>query len=95
MKNNLTPNYLSDLVPSNVGRDHRYPLRNTDHIQTLPTHSITSFYYNSCLPSVNREFNSLHVIDASSLASFKRLSNKTRCRSVIKPCNKNDITLYI
>jgi hypothetical protein len=28
MKNSLTPQYLSDIVPSSVGGEHRYPLRN-------------------------------------------------------------------
>ncbi|XP_053398040.1 transient receptor potential cation channel subfamily A member 1 homolog [Mercenaria mercenaria] len=75
MKNNLTPSYLSDLVPSNVGRDHRYPLRNAENSQTMSTH--TAFYYNSFLPSVIRDFNALpdEIRNACSLASFKRMLN--------------------
>ena len=75
MKNNLTPHYLSDLVPPSIGSEHRYPLRNADDIQYIRTN--TEFYYQSFLPSVIRDFNSLppQTQTATTLTSFKRLLN--------------------
>ena len=35
MKNNLMPDYLSSLLPQNVGNASRYNLRNSDNLQTL------------------------------------------------------------
>lgn len=75
MKNNLTPAYLSNLVPSSVGNVHRYPLRNSQNIQTIFTR--TDFYYKSFLPSVIRDFNALPVLtqNAGTVTAFKRLLN--------------------
>ena len=75
MKNNLTPAYLSDLVPPLVGDENRYHLRNADHIQNIRTR--TDSYYRSFLPSVIREYNQLseQIRQATSLTSFKRLLN--------------------
>ena len=35
MKNNLTPDYLSSLLPQRVGNASRYSLRNSDNLQTI------------------------------------------------------------
>ena len=76
MLHNLTPNFLSSLVPETVDSSSRYPLRNNDNFQ-LP-HSRTNLYYNSFLPSVIRDFNSLplETKQAPSLSIFKRRLSK-------------------
>jgi hypothetical protein len=78
MKNNLTPNYLSSLIPPQVNSETRYPLRNSNNIQ-LP-HARTQLYYNSFLPAVVREWNSLSqtIKDSESLPTFKHLLNSSR-----------------
>ena len=45
MKNNLTPNYLSSLVPKAVGQTTRYSLRNSNDLQSI--HARTALYINS------------------------------------------------
>ncbi|MEW8247643.1 MAG: reverse transcriptase family protein, partial [Candidatus Thiodiazotropha endolucinida] len=55
---NLTPPYLSSFVPPLVGDISRYNLRNSDQFQTLECKS--QLYYNSFLPAVVREWNSLN-----------------------------------
>ena len=57
MKNNLTPPYLSSLVPQNVGQTTMYSLRNSNDLQTI--HTRTSLYSNSFLPSTVRDWNNL------------------------------------
>ena len=82
MKNDLSPSYLSSLVPQTVGEQSHYNLRNATDIQGI--HARTSLYYNSFLPSTLRDWNALtpDQQNAPSLASFKRLIRKTnRCPS--------------
>jgi hypothetical protein len=57
IKNNLTLQFLSHIVPPSIGSEHRYPLRNAGDTQYIRTN--TEFYYKSFLPSVIRDFNSL------------------------------------
>ena len=52
MINNLTPQYLTDLVPHTVGYNSRYNLRNGNDLQIV-SHR-TSHFYNSFLPSAVR-----------------------------------------
>ena len=54
---NVTPQYLSSLVPTLVQNVSHYNLRNADNLQTVP--SRTTQYCNSFLPSVVRDWNSL------------------------------------
>ena len=77
MKNGLTPTYLSSLVPPVVGQRSQYPLRNSPDVETLPAR--TQLYYNSFLPSVIRDWNTLSttVRSAQSVYSFKtQLKNR-------------------
>ena len=71
MVNNLTPTYLSSLVPSTVTEASRYNLRNSSDIRTV--NSRTSQYFNSFLPSSIREWNSLpeQHRTSSTVTSFK------------------------
>ena len=57
MVNNLTPTYLSSLVPLTVTEASRYNLRNSSDIRTV--NARISQYFNSFLPSSIREWNSL------------------------------------
>lgn len=71
MHNNLCPPYLSSLVPPTVNETSRYNLRNANNTQTID--SRTSLYFNSFLPSVIREWNTLQddQRNSSSVTSFK------------------------
>lgn len=62
MIHSLAPPYLSSLLPPLVGEISRYNLRNNNQYQTLDCKS--KLYYNSFLPSVVRDWNSLN--DSSS-----------------------------
>ena len=71
MQNNLTPDYLSSLVPENVGNNSAYNLRNARNLNTLQAHS--QLYFESFLPSVTRDWNGLSeaIRNSPSLSSFK------------------------
>ena len=73
MHNNLTPNYLSSLIPQQVEVTSRYNLRNAQDIRNIRYR--TSLYYNSFLPSTLRQWNDLssETRQSTSLNSFKRL----------------------
>ena len=75
MVNGLSTPYLLSLIPLPVNRVSSYNLRNSNDIQTIPAR--TNLYYNSCLPSVVREWNNLplDVRNSDSLNSFKRRLN--------------------
>ena len=76
MMYNITPLYLSNLVPQSVSNLSRYNLRNSNDLQTVDARS--SQYYHSFLPSTIRDWNSLSVEtkQSDSVNSFKRLLNK-------------------
>ena len=78
MYNHLTPPYLSPLVPPLISIFSKYNLRNANDIQTID--SRTTLYFNSFLPSVIRDWNSLPYgnRNADSLYSFKRHINHDR-----------------
>ena len=78
MYNHLTPPYLSSLVPPLISNFSKYNLRNANDIQTID--SRTTLYFNSFLPSVIRDWNSLPYgnRNADSLYSFKRQINHDR-----------------
>ena len=48
MFNNLSPEFLSNLVPQTVGNSSRYSLRNSQNIQTIQTRA--NYHFNSFLP---------------------------------------------
>ena len=75
---NITPQYLSSLVPPMVQNVSRYNLRNADNLQSI--HSRTTLYCNSFLPSVVRDWNSLLYTDRNidSTDFFKYRLNQTR-----------------
>ena len=70
MYTNLTPSYLSDLVPQTVSSVSRYNLRNSHALQTVDARS--NNYYYSFLPSTVREWNNLpsDVTQSESIAAF-------------------------
>ena len=78
MYNNLTPDYLSSLVPSSVNEGSHYNLRNANDVQTI--NARTALYFNSFLPSVIREWNTLPENDkyVDSIDSFKRQINRNK-----------------
>ena len=53
----LSPPYLSALLPSTVGANVSYNLRNPNNLHTVQCHS--QLYYNSFLPSAIRTWNGL------------------------------------
>ena len=71
MYNNLTPDYLSSLVPSSVNEVSHYNFRNENDVQTI---NARTALYNSFLPSVIREWNNIPDNDkyVDSVDSFKR-----------------------
>ena len=72
MLHNLSPLYLSSLVPPQVQNVSRYNLRNANNVQTLVSH--TSQHFQSFLPSVIRDWNDLSddTRNADTVESFKR-----------------------
>ena len=75
MKNNMCPEHLSSLIPTNVGSSVRYNLRNANAIKNV--NAKTQLYYNSFLPSTIREWNELPsaVQNSPSLLTFKHHLN--------------------
>ena len=71
MFNNLSPEFLSNLVPQTVGNSSRYSLRNSQNIQTIQTRA--NYHLNSFLPSSIREWNNLteDIRNSDSVSSFK------------------------
>ncbi|MCG8049353.1 MAG: reverse transcriptase domain-containing protein [Candidatus Thiodiazotropha endolucinida] len=84
MNYNLTPQYLSSLVPQTVSNASRYNLRNSNDLQTI--NARTNLYYNSFLPSTIRAWNVLPCVDkqSESVNSFKHTLNK----------NKSSVPIY-
>ena len=71
MFNDLTPLYLSSLVPPLVQNASRYNLRNSNDTKTVA--SRTTLFYNSFLPSSIRDWNRLNpdIRNAGTLDAFK------------------------
>ena len=76
MFNDLTPPYLSSLVPPLVQNASRYNLRNSNDTQTIA--SRTTLFYNSFLPSSIRDWNRLNpdIRNAGTLDAFKLKLNQ-------------------
>ena len=72
MMHNLTPLYLSSLIPQSVSNLSRYNLRNANDLQTIDAR--TQQYYQSFLSSTTRDWNalSLEAKQSDSVHSFKR-----------------------
>ena len=78
MKNNLTPNYLSSLVPQAVGQTTRYSLRNSNDLQSI--HARTAINSHSFFPSTVRDWNNL-IPEASKIDTvntFEQFLNRER-----------------
>ena len=78
MQSMISPLYLSSLVPPTVDSFSRYNLRNANDIRTVEAR--TNLYYQSFLPSVVRDWNSLDDEDrtSASVSSFKNRLNRNR-----------------
>ena len=78
MINNIAPLYLSSLVPPIVQSISHYNLRNANDLKSV--NSRTTQYFNSFLPSVIRDWNSLPCADRNveTINSFKRHLNQHR-----------------
>ncbi len=79
MKNNLTPQYLSDLIPEQT--QVRYNLRNASDVPSLSCR--TQLYTNSFLPSTIRDWNRLddHTRSAPTVTSFKSRIKKNNSKA--------------
>lgn len=80
MTHNLTPAYLTSLVPQTFESTVSYNLRGSQNIRPILTR--TQLYYKSFLPSCTREWNELpdEVKRSVSLASFKTQLNKNNLK---------------
>ena len=76
MQNDLSPAYLSSLVPPTVGSTSAYSLRNSTNLLTVRAKS--QLYFNSFLPSVIRDWNGLpeEIRSSASLSVFKHKLNR-------------------
>ena len=76
MFNDLTPPYLSSLVPPLVQNVSHYNLRNSNDTQTIA--SRTTLFYNSFLPSSIRDWNGLNldIRNAGTRDAFKHKLNQ-------------------
>ena len=83
MYNNISPGYISSLIPQQVEAISRYNLRNSNDLQTI--RAKTSLYYNSFLPSTLRQWNNLFIEtrQLTSLNSFKCFLKEDK-RTVLK-----------
>ena len=70
MFHNIAPSYLRNLVPQSNRDIHSHNTRNSQNLQTILCR--TTFYSNSFLPSVIRDWNELSAeVKNSSLSVFK------------------------
>lgn len=78
MQTNMTPSYLSLLVPQTISSISHYNLRNADNLQTI--NARTAQYANSFLPSTVRDWNNLpaEAAQSDSLTTFKNYLNRDR-----------------
>ena len=75
LQNEMTPEYISSLAPSTLGRTTRYRLGNESDLQTIPAKS--QQYCNSFLSTVTRALNRLseETKTAPSITAFKHKLN--------------------
>ena len=75
MQNDLSPEYLTSLVPPTDGNNRNYNPRNSTNLQTM--HSNIQLYYKSFLPSVIRDWKDLpqEIQKSDSFSTFKRKLN--------------------
>ena len=81
MNNNITPSYLSDLVPGTVSTATRYNLRNSNNNYIMTIRGRTNSYLSSFLPSTVRDWNwdlPPEIAQSDSVASFKYNLNRDR-----------------
>ena len=78
MVNGLVPNYLCSLVPTTIGSNSTYNLRNSNDL--LNNACKTNLYMKSFLPSTIEVWNSLQqsTRETDSLSSFKRILDKDK-----------------
>lgn len=71
MKNNISPQYLSDLIPDSLNSIHSHNTRNSSIIPPIRTR--TSLYTNYFLPATIRSWNLLpeRIKSSTSVNSFK------------------------
>ena len=96
MLNNITPLYLSSLVPQSIRNISRYNLRNSNDLQTIYARS--NQYFNSFLPSSVRTWNNLSPEERQheSINSFKcflRKDKTTVPKHYYTGCRKGQILL--
>ena len=80
MQHDLTPAYLTNLVPTSVSETSRYTLRNADDYATIQCK--TQYHYSPFLPSVVREWNNLpqQAKQINSLMSFKAFLTRDKIK---------------
>ena len=80
MTSNLTPEYLSSLVPEPISNISCYNLSNSNNFRVINIR--TSQYYQLCLPSTFRSWNDLPVEahHYKTLNSFKEYLNKDKAQ---------------
>ena len=78
MFHRLTPDFLSELLPSLVHQNNPYSLRNANDIQTL--HARTNLFFSSFLPATIRDWNSLplNIRHNDSISTFKKYLNSNK-----------------
>ena len=78
MTQNITPLYLSSLVPQSVSYISRYNLRNSNDLQTIDAR--TNLYFISFLPATVRAWNDVpdEAKQSESLSTFKSFLNRDR-----------------
>ena len=78
MFHRLTPDFLSELLPSLVHQNNSYSLRNANDIQTL--HARTNLFFSSFLPATIRDWNSLplNIRHNDSISTFKKYLNSNK-----------------
>ena len=91
MQHDLTPPYLTNIVPPSVSETSRYPLGNADDYATIQCK--TQYHHSSFLPSVVREWNNLpqQAKQINSLTSFKAFltRDKIKYQSIFIQANVN------
>ena len=95
MKNGLSPNFLSTLIPQQVTESSSYNLRNAQDYH--PIFARTSLYRNSFLPSVIRDWNNLPITlkNSETLGIFKsRLSHKQTINAYFTYGDRNSQVLH-